>query len=99
MAYKAYIKAHTEECATADTPQTCPGNITRSQLFFLTYARTQCRLADNATLIREITRPGYSHPRNRVNLAMQNFEEYAKEFNCTRGSNMYLSGNKTCSFW
>ncbi|XP_054920674.2 phosphate-regulating neutral endopeptidase PHEX-like [Dermacentor andersoni] len=99
LAFKAYDQVLQEECEGIDTRLSGLENVTGLQLFFISTARTQCRIADNATLINEIRKAKYSAAPNRVNVAMKNFEEFARAFNCSRGSPLYPPRNETCSLW
>ncbi|XP_072141600.1 neprilysin-2-like [Dermacentor andersoni] len=99
VAFKAYDQVLKEECAGIDTRLKGLENVTGLQLFFLSTARTQCRIADNPTLIKEIRKAKYSATPNRVNEAMKNFPEFGKAFNCSPGSALYPPRNETCSLW
>ncbi|XP_049514884.1 neprilysin-1-like [Dermacentor silvarum] len=97
MAFTAYINVLQEECAGIDTRLAGLENITGIQLFFISNARTMCRIADHETISSDFSSASYSPARTRVNEAMKNLKEFAEAFNCSRHSPM--RPNKTCSFW
>ncbi|XP_049515256.1 neprilysin-1-like isoform X3 [Dermacentor silvarum] len=93
IAFKAYCRV------LEDVERRLTGleNITGMQLFFISNARTQCRITHTDTLYDDIAvRWPYTPARNRVNEAMKNLEAFAKAFKCSLGSHMY--SNKTCSW-
>nr|XP_054920671.1 neprilysin-1-like [Dermacentor andersoni] len=98
-AFEAYRRVLEEECQGIDTRLKGLENVTGLQLFFISEARVQCRIADNATLIQELRWEKFSPAPNRVNMAMKNFEEFARAFNCSHGSPLYPPKNETCSLW
>ncbi|KAL1481663.1 hypothetical protein MTO96_034310 [Rhipicephalus appendiculatus] len=90
VAYQAYLRL------TEDKPEvTLPGlqNFTQDQLFFLSFATAWC--------VRQDVRPGDPHTptRFRVNVPLQNMEEFASAFHCPRGSAMRLSDEDRCIMW
>ncbi|KAL1483666.1 hypothetical protein MTO96_033045 [Rhipicephalus appendiculatus] len=90
VAYQAYLRL------TEDKPEvTLPGlqNFTQDQLFFLSFATAWC--------VRQDVRPGDPHTptRFRVNVPLQNMEEFASAFRCPRGSAMRLSDEDRCIMW
>ncbi|XP_075526990.1 membrane metallo-endopeptidase-like 1 [Dermacentor variabilis] len=98
-AFKAYRRVLEEECEGIDTRLKGLENVTGLQLFFISEARVQCRIADNATLIQQLRWEKFSPAPNRVNVAMKNFEQFARAFNCSPGSPLYPPKNETCSLW
>jgi putative endopeptidase len=68
-----------------------------SQRFFLSYAQTSC---ENQTFLAARRAQGadpYSVAQVRVNGAVQNFEEFGKAFQCTKGTPLYPE--KSCRVW
>ncbi|KAL3192313.1 hypothetical protein MRX96_059132 [Rhipicephalus microplus] len=93
VAYQAYLRV------TEDKPEvTLPGleKFTQDQLFFLSFATAWCVREDVKLL-----RPGDIHARTRfrVNVPLQNMEEFASAFHCPRGSAMRLSDGDRCIMW
>uniref|UniRef100_A0A6M2D858 Putative m13 family peptidase n=1 Tax=Rhipicephalus microplus TaxID=6941 RepID=A0A6M2D858_RHIMP len=93
VAYQAYLRV------TEDKPEvTLPGleKFTQDQLFFLSFATAWCVREDVKLL-----RPGDTHARTRfrVNVPLQNMEEFASAFHCPRGSTMRLSDGDRCIMW
>lgn len=93
VAYQAYLRL-TEDIQEV----TLPGlqNFTQDQLFFLSFATAWCE-RDDVPLLP----PGDRHARTRfrVNVPLQNMEEFASAFRCPRGSAMRLSDGDRCIMW
>ncbi|XP_049515251.1 neprilysin-4-like isoform X1 [Dermacentor silvarum] len=95
-ALNAYNNVLDEECEGLDTRIKGLQRFSGMQLFFISSARTMCRIADKDTLFQVTGNPVFSTARNRVNEPMKNLQEFAKAFNCSIGSRMHPS--KNCSW-
>jgi putative endopeptidase len=94
IAYRALMDALVGQGSAADTPS---DGYSASQRFFLSFAQSSCES-------EEVHRPrggksehSHSAGRVRVNGAVQNFEEFGKAFQCTKGTPMYPE--KSCRVW
>ncbi|XP_063707260.1 endothelin-converting enzyme homolog isoform X2 [Culicoides brevitarsis] len=75
-----------------------PGvNLTHNQLFFVAFAQVWCTSATVETTNLQIEKDPHSPPEFRVIGSLSNFEEFAMEFNCARGSRMYPIDR--CEVW
>jgi putative endopeptidase len=92
IAYRALMDALVAQGKTAHNPI---DGYTESQRFFVSFAQTLCesirpthlRLPAHAQSVGQV----------RVNGAVQNFEEFGKAFQCTKGKPMYPE--KSCRVW
>jgi len=94
IAYRALMDALLAQGKTADNKS---DGYTESQRFFLSFAQSSC---ENQTLLsarRSQTADPHSVGRVRVNGAVQNFEEFGKAFQCTKGKPMVPE--KSCRVW
>jgi putative endopeptidase len=92
IAYRALMDALVAQAKTADNPI---DGYTESQRFFLSFAQSSCES------IRPTRQHQSAHSHSvgqvRVNGAVQNFEEFGKAFQCTKGKPMYPE--KSCRVW
>jgi predicted metalloendopeptidase len=79
---------------TADTKS---DGYTESQRFFLSFAQSSCENQTFLTAHQSQSADPYSVAHVRVNGAVQNFEEFGKAFQCTKGKPMYPE--KSCRVW
>ena len=94
IAYRALLDALVAQGKTADSKT---DGYTESQRFFLSFAQTSC---DNQTFLserRSVAVEPQSVGRVRVDEAVQNFEEFGKAFQCTKGKPMFPE--KSCRVW
>jgi putative endopeptidase len=94
IAYRALMDALAAQGKAVDNKS---DGYTESQRFFLSYAQTSC---ENQTFLAARRAQGadpYSVAQVRVNGAVQNFEEFGKAFQCTKGKAMYPE--KSCRVW
>ncbi len=70
---------------------------TQSQRFFLSFAQSSCENQTFLTAHQSQAADPYSVGHVRVNGAVQNFEEFGKAFQCTKGKPMYPE--KSCRIW
>jgi predicted metalloendopeptidase len=71
--------------------------LTERQRFFLSFAQTSCENQTFLTARRAQEADPHSVAHVRVNDAVQNFEEFGKAFQCTKGKPM--SPEKSCRVW
>jgi putative endopeptidase len=92
IAYRALTDALVAQGKTAPDPI---DGYTESQRFFLSFAQSSCES------IRPTRQHQSAHAHSvgqvRVNGAVQNFEEFGKAFQCTKGKPMYPE--KSCRVW
>jgi putative endopeptidase len=94
IAYRALMEALAARGKAADTKS---DGYSESQRFFLSYAQTSC---ENQTFLAARRAQGadpYSVAQVRVNGAVQNFEEFGKAFQCTKGTPLFPE--KSCRVW
>jgi putative endopeptidase len=70
---------------------------TEKQRFFLSFAQTACENQTFLTARRAMSDSPHSSGQVRVNDAVQNFEEFGKAFQCTKGALLYPE--KSCRVW
>jgi putative endopeptidase len=70
---------------------------TQSQRFFLSFAQSACQNQTFLSARRSQSADPYSIGQVRVDGAVQNFEEFGKAFQCTKGKPMYP--DKECRVW
>jgi len=71
--------------------------ITSDELFFLSFAQTWCTLIRPESLHRQIVTDPHSPAFARVNVPLQNFEQFHHTYNCPPGSKM--NPTKQCKIW
>jgi putative endopeptidase len=94
IAYRALMDALAAQGKAADNKS---DGYSESQRFFLSYAQTSC---ENQTFLSARRAQGadpYSVAQVRVDGAVQNFEEFGKAFQCTKGTPLYPE--KSCRVW
>ena len=75
-----------------------PGlNLTQKQLFFVSFGQLWCSKYRDQALKRLIKTDAHSPGIFRVIGTLQNNEDFAKAFNCPKGSKM--NPEKKCSVW
>ncbi|RWS06557.1 endothelin-converting enzyme 1-like isoform X1 [Dinothrombium tinctorium] len=67
------------------------------QLFFISVANLYCHNYDNETILFFLKYDNHSPNSVRANVPMQNSENFAKAFNCKRGSPM--NPENKCVLW
>jgi putative endopeptidase len=94
IAFRALMDALVAQGKSADVKT---DGYTESQRFFLSFAQSSC---DNQSFLserRSLAVEPQSVGRVRVNDAVQNFEEFGKAFQCTKGKPMFP--DKSCRVW
>ena len=94
IAYQALIEALAAQGKSADNKS---DGYTESQRFFLSFAQNSCENQTFLSARRAQAADPYSVGHVRVNGAVQNFEEFGKAFQCTKGKPMYPE--KSCRIW
>jgi putative endopeptidase len=94
IAYRALMDALVAQGQTADKKT---DGYTESQRFFLSFAQTACTNQTFNTAWRAMAADPHSSGQVRVNNAVQNFEEFGKAFQCTKGKPLYPE--KSCRVW
>ena len=94
IAYRALMDALVAQRKTADNKI---DGYTESQRFFLSFAQTACANQTFNTAWRAKAADPHSSGQVRVNDAVQNFEEFGKAFQCTKGKPLYPE--KSCRVW
>jgi putative endopeptidase len=94
IAYRALVDALAAQGKTADHKT---DGYTESQRFFLSFAQTACENQTFLTARRAMSENPHSSGQVRVNDAVQNFEEFGKAFQCTKGKPLYPE--KSCRVW
>ncbi|PAV84999.1 hypothetical protein WR25_10264 [Diploscapter pachys] len=89
--YKKYEKAHS-------IPPRLPGvNLTHDQLFFLNYAQIWCGTMNDKEALRKLRTSEHSPGPIRVKGPLSNSEDFARVYNCPRGSPM--NPQQKCRVW
>jgi putative endopeptidase len=91
IAFRALMDALVAQKKTADDKI---DGYTGSQRFFLSFAQLWC---ENQTFFSARQSDPHSLGRARVNGTVQNFEEFGKAFQCTKGQPMYAE--RSCRVW
>ena len=94
IAFRALMEALVAQGRSADNKS---DGYTESQRFFLSFAQSSCENQTFLTAHRSQSADPYSVGQVRVNGAVQNFEEFGKAFQCTKGKPMYPE--KSCRVW
>jgi len=94
IAYRALMDALLAQGKTADNKI---DGYSESQRFFLSFAQASCENGAFLPAWRAKTANPHSSAQVRVNDAVQNFEEFAKTFQCTKGKPLYPE--KSCRVW
>jgi putative endopeptidase len=94
IAYRALMDALLAQGKTADKKT---DGYTESQRFFLSFAQTACANQTFNTAWRAKSENPHSSGQVRVNDAVENFEEFGKAFQCSKGKPMYPE--KSCRVW
>ncbi|XP_075731279.1 neprilysin-1 isoform X2 [Rhipicephalus microplus] len=97
MAYKAYDRLLEDECGGEDTRLPGLENLTGRQLFFIAEAMIWCSRMRTKTRQHLIQYDSHSPDYLRVNIPMQNMEEFSTVFNCPANSTMNASHR--CVLW
>ncbi|EFI28400.1 endothelin-converting enzyme 1 [Coprinopsis cinerea okayama7 len=100
QAYRAW-KAQYEDGLDNGTEYALPGlsHFTREQLFFLSFARIWARNMRTRAAVQRIRTDPHSPARFRVDGTLSNIPEFAKAFNCPKGSKLNPPPEKRCIFW
>ncbi|KAM7298085.1 neprilysin-1 [Ixodes scapularis] len=93
-AFKAY-KRQTKRVKERALPGL--GVYTGDQLFFISFALSLCENMRTELLKDFIKYDAHSPPRYRVNTVLQNTEDFAAAFNCSKASKMVI--DKKCVMW
>ncbi|EPB70589.1 peptidase family M13 [Ancylostoma ceylanicum] len=108
-AYLAYREYITKELGEEE--KRLPGleQYTPNQIFWITYGFSWCMSQTDSSLIRQeetLKRPYFqlltdvhSPGSCRVNQVMQDIPEFARDFGCTMGQNMYPEPEQRCPVW
>jgi putative endopeptidase len=94
IAFRALMDALIAQGKTADNKI---DGYTESQRFFLSFAQSSCENENIRPARRAMSADPQSVGRVRVNDAVQNFEEFGKAFQCTKGKPLYPE--KSCRVW
>jgi len=94
IAYRALMDALAAQSKTVESKT---DGYTESQRFFLSFAQTACVNQTFLTARRSMSDSPHSSGQVRVNDAVQNFEEFGKAFQCTKGKPLYPE--KSCRVW
>jgi putative endopeptidase len=94
IAFRALMEALIAQGRSADNKS---DGYTQSQRFFLSFAQSSCENQTFLTAHRSQSADPYSVGQVRVNGAVQNFEEFGKAFQCTKGKPLYPE--KSCRVW
>jgi putative endopeptidase len=94
IAYRALMEALVAQGKSTDNKS---DGYTESQRFFLSFAQSSCENQTFLTAHQSQAADPYSVGRVRVNGAVQNFEEFGKAFQCTKGTP--LNPEKSCRVW
>ncbi|RIB08192.1 hypothetical protein C2G38_2111750 [Gigaspora rosea] len=73
------------------------GNLTRDQLFFISYGHSWCSKTRPETAVERVRTDPHSPPYWRVNGVMRNSEKFAEIFKCKVGSRMNPA--EKCTLW
>ncbi|VDO74062.1 unnamed protein product [Heligmosomoides polygyrus] len=78
---------------------TIPGleEFTEMHYFFMNYAFIWCGSTRRATLLNKLATDAHPPDMYRVNVVLSNQPEFAKTFECPRGSPMFPE--QTCTLW
>jgi putative endopeptidase len=94
IAYRALMDALVAQGKTADNPI---DGYTESQRFFLSFAQSSCESEKIRPKHEGKSANPHSVGQVRVDSAVQNFEEFGKAFQCSKGKPMYPE--KSCRVW
>jgi putative endopeptidase len=94
IAFRALMDALVAQGKTADNKI---DGFTESQRFFLSFAQISCENQTFFSARQSMSADPHSVGRVRVNVAVQNFEEFGKAFQCAKGKPMYPE--KSCRVW
>jgi putative endopeptidase len=94
IAFRALTEAVVAQGKSADNKS---DGYTESQRFFLSFAQSSCENQTFLTAHQSQAADPYSVGHVRVNGAVQNFEEFGKAFQCTKGTLLYPE--KSCRIW
>ncbi|XP_070381360.1 neprilysin-1-like isoform X3 [Dermacentor albipictus] len=97
MAYQAYERLLEEECNGVDTRLPGLTHLSGKQLFFIAEAMIECSQYRKERRQQIIQYDTHSPAEYRVNLPMQNMEEFATVFQCANNSTM--NPEKRCKLW
>ncbi|KHJ99694.1 peptidase family M13 [Oesophagostomum dentatum] len=94
-AYREYVKELGKE------EMRLPGleQYTPNQLFWISYGFTWCMSQTESKLISQLLTDLHAPGSCRVNQVMQDIPEFAKDFGCTIGQNMYPLPEQRCAVW
>nr|AAQ75757.1 zinc metallopeptidase 7 [Ancylostoma ceylanicum] len=98
-AYLAYREYITKELGEEE--KRLPGleQYTPNQIFWITYGFSWCMSQTDSSLIRQLLTDVHSPGSCRVNQVMQDIPEFARDFGCTMGQNMYPEPEQRCPVW
>ncbi|KAL6723199.1 hypothetical protein Aduo_018229 [Ancylostoma duodenale] len=96
---RAAIRAAYRLSARASEQFTIAGleDFTQMQYFFMNYAFVWCGSTRRATLLNKLATDAHPPDMYRVNVVLSNQPQFAKAFDCQRGSPMYPEN--TCTLW
>jgi putative endopeptidase len=94
IAFRALTEALVAQGKSADNKS---DGYTESQRFFLSFAQSSCENQTFLSAHQSQAADPYSVGHVRVNGAVQNFEEFGKAFQCTKGTPLYPE--KSCRVW
>jgi putative endopeptidase len=94
IAFRALMEALVAQGKSADNKS---DGYTQNQRFFLSFAQSSCENQTFLTAHQSQAANPYSIGHVRVNGVVQNFEEFGKAFQCTKGKPLYPE--KSCRIW
>ncbi|XP_075528262.1 neprilysin-1-like [Dermacentor variabilis] len=97
MAYKAYERLLQEECRGEDTRLPGLTHLSGKQLFFIAEAMVWCGRYRKEKRQVQIQYDTHSPEKYRVNIPMQNTEEFSTVFQC--GNSSTMNPEKRCRLW
>ena len=89
-AMQNYLKSHPQEPIDGFTPE---------QRFWLSYGLIWASNSTDEAKVRLTNQDVHSLPRNRVNVAIRNFEEFFKAFDIKEGDKMYRPESERVRIW
>lgn len=97
QSYRAY-RNWIRETRNGKEEDVLPGlDFTNDQLFFLSYAQVWCSNMRKESAMNRIRSAAHSPGRFRVTGPLQNSEDFARAFNCPKGS--YMNPEEKCTVW
>ncbi len=96
VAYRGY-EIWMEENGVTEEPGLPGLPFTARQMFWISNGRHYCRKIRDQALLKKIKSDSHSPMEFRINGALMNSDEFAKDFNCPKGSPM--NPEKKCYMW